>query len=179
MIIIKNGRPSGLGTLIASGFISILSLLVVLKSYFNYKPDAHENSDSIFGIILGTILFIVFISPFFITEGIIFDFKKNVFLVYTKIFGYKTGKWLSLNTYNSFSIIQSRKSGRVGRVTTLGVSETSYNLIIMDSSHRQKKTLKTFQNFDEAKVYAEDISKKTELPLVKYAPKKLTKNTRR
>ena len=91
----------------------------------------------------------------------------------------KLGNGYPIKTYNNFSIIQSRKSGRVGRVTTLGVSETSYNLIIMDSSHRLKKTLKTFQNFDEAKVYAEDISKKTELPLVKYAPKKLTKNTRR
>ena len=175
MLNIDNGKSSGIGTLAISGLISALSLLVIIKSSIELIHSTEDDSNTVFGLILGFILFVVFISPFFIKEGIIFDLKKKKFLVYTKIYGYKTGKWLSLEMYNSISIIQSRKSGRVGRVTTLGVSEISYNFIIMDQSHQNKKILKTFSSFKNIKSYAEEISRQTEIPLVKYAPKRISK----
>jgi len=173
VIDIKNGRVNGKGILILSGLIITISMFAIIKSLILLYLDKVKYGDEIINLVLGIVFILIFTTPFIFLKGIKFDLIEKRLKVYKEIYGYKFGDWFSLEKYNSLSIIQSRKSGRVGRATTIGVSYISFNLVIMDSTHRDKLILKKFDSFDEAKEAAKILSTKTKIPLVKYAPKRL------
>ncbi len=178
-IIINNGLVFGIPARIYTLLLFIPSAFLMLLYGYAFFISGEETKMGIFLFLCGILVSGIIIFVLFTSEGIQVNIENKTFRPYLKTIGYTRGKWLSLGLFNYLSIIESRKSGRIGRVTTVGVSETSYNLIIMDKTHRNKKILKNFDTFSSAKLFADQLSKQTELPLVKYAPKRLSNSTRR
>jgi hypothetical protein len=166
-IIIKNG--------LYFGWVSVLfSSAFLYYSFMIFLPES---------LIMKTFAFLIILFSFGTFRGVQINLSKGVTRHYINFLGVKTGKWHSLKLYNRVSIVKERKRERVGnkfrRTVTLDFVITSYNIVLINKSHRKKMVLKNFSSFEKAKIQAEKLAKQTELPLVKYAPKRLKNSTRR
>lgn len=172
---IRNGFTFGGSSMFFGVFILPLTLIALYQLFVEGYSDPLSNTMSI--TFLGVSFVLVFFLSLFVftsSRGVQFDIVSKKFRLYTSFIGMKFGEWFSLEFYNYISVIQSRKSGRIGRVTTVGVTDLSYQLIFMDKTHRNKKVVKVFERFDDAKNFAEMLSSKIKLPLVQYSPKRIS-----
>jgi hypothetical protein len=139
-IIIRNGPLFGEMSMVFSIVILPLTTLAFLELKLPII--------SIIPLILLALILFTF-------RGVQFKPNEKKWRFYNYFLGFRYGNWLSMDYFNLLSIIQSKKRGRIGGAITTAVAETSYNLIIMDKTHRNKRIIKNFLSFNNAKLFAD------------------------
>lgn len=119
--------------------------------------------------------------PFFwsSTYGVQIDIKQYRFREYVSMYGIKKGKWHSLEHTPFISILKSHSGTRVyssSSHSALNV-KNSYDVCLLNKTHRKKFVLQKFDSKYQAKKYAEKISSELNEPTVVFSPV-ISKKTR-
>lgn len=105
--------------------------------------------------------------------GMEFDPNKKQYRYFKSFYGRKSGAWNSLEKYPAQIILKKDLKGEIlspKLVNSIEYTTTVYDVILTNSSHRARLSLKKFRTLDEAMEYAKEIQEKLEIPLEKYNP---------
>lgn len=133
--------------------------------------------------ILGVVLILA--GSFIITSsyGTQIDVDKNQFREYGSIFGIKNGEWKSLNKMPNITVLKNRIGVRVYSQSNRSTVNTddSYEVCLLNESHRAKVTIQKFETEHQALKYGEQLASKLKKEVVHYNPvvSKTTQNRRR
>lgn len=157
---------------IYKNFVSIgITLFVIIIMLFPSESNAYKL------IIPGCILVIVII--FSANVGIEIKQEIKKYRYYFSIFGIRWGSW---EAFNNFSCLVLKTSTKQRSNEYLNEEESlssprekfkSTELYLMDSAHRKKLLCGSFDNYNEAKQFAEEVSKKMDYPIERFSPEKI------
>jgi len=125
--------------------------------------------EPIFGLILISLSLLLLTS-----YGLEIDSEKKTFRLYKSTFGLKRGGWHPLSTYTAQIILKKTGKRKVlgpHLAFEMNFSSSVYELYLTDSTHRSRLYIKSFDDADSAKVYAQKLVKTLNLPLENYSPK--------
>jgi hypothetical protein len=112
--------------------------------------------------------------PFFWSShyGIQINTKENKFREYVSMYGIKKGKWQSLDYTPFISVLKSRSGTRVYSSSSHSTTNmsNSYDVCLLNKTHRKKFVLKKFDSKHQAEKYAENISSKLNKSFVDFNP---------
>ena len=106
-------------------------------------------------------------------NGVQIDIEQRAYKSYTRIYGFKFGKWQSVDDYPHVSILKSTQSFTAhSRANIPGVTgrNTFYQVCLLDENHRKKLPLKNEKDQEAATATAKDLAMKLGLSFTKYAP---------
>jgi len=106
-------------------------------------------------------------------SGLQIDVKNNVYREYSKIFTRIKGEWKSLSNFKNIVIkSQSATKSTTGtRMTAdLKVKTVIHSICLMDYKHLQQLFLKSFEDYDKAKLFADNLSKDLNFSIETFRP---------
>lgn len=104
--------------------------------------------------------------------GIDIELKEKKFREYSSAYGLKSGKWKSLDKLPFITVMVVRESMAIhsrsnnSTITT----DTKIGVYLLTNSHRGKILVQKFEKNQEAKKYAESLSKRMKKEIVQYSP---------
>ncbi len=165
-------RAIGFILLFLSLFILIGDLYILLSSY----------SFSWFLFILGSVIFTVGALFSFSKEYLIIDYKAKQILNVLNVLGVKWRKKNDLSLFKHISVISRRFKYDREYLDESSLAIPSFNdyvykhhLVFLTPRHLGQLLISEFDDYDEAVELGKVVSKYTGMPLVRYAPKRLTK----
>jgi hypothetical protein len=115
-------------------------------------------------------------------NGIEFNLIENKYRYYKSVLGFTKGEWKDLSKYVGI-VILSGKGSKQTFGPNLAMTRTYRGLInrvcLVNENHREKIHLYTKSDLSDAKKYANRISEKFKLPVVKFNPKISEKTLKR
>ena len=130
--------------------------------------------------LIGVPLIIVGIFFWSSSYGFQIDGSQEQFREYGSMFGIKKGKWYPLEYVPYISVLKSRIGMRIYSASSYSTTkmDDSYQVCLLNKTHRKKVVVKEFENREQAIRYAEKISSQFNKPVVTYSPV-LSKKTRK
>lgn len=114
-------------------------------------------------------------------SGIEINIKNKTIRQYTSYFGFKKGETKDLTPYPFICIFKSNKThsmySRSNRA--ISYSETTYDLYLLNRSHKEKILIKVEKGEDNAIKKAKEIAGNIGIKLVQYSPEVISKKNRR
>ena len=154
--------------------------LIMLLIVFLLLIPSQSSSGGKF-IIIGLLLFIIIVGLTSNT-GIRINLKKEKIFEYYGCLGFRFGASKEFKKYSCLVLKTTEKKKQalnmymeVSTSDFMRISKST-EIFFMNSSHRRKVLCGSFDTFHEAKEFAEEISRKLNYPIEKFAPKI---NTRR
>ena len=147
----------------AGGFLWFLALYNI---FFFYDYDS---------VILAIVFLTSGIIMAFSKENILIDYKEKTFTNQLNIIGLKYNKKSDLSKYKHTSIISRRFTSEEAETD----HHIKFELVFLTPKHLGKLLISQFDEYGNALELGEEVAKHTGKPLVKYAPKRLTKVARR
>lgn len=99
----------------------------------------------------------------FTTSGIQIDLERKNYKKYDSLFGFKRGKWESMQAYKSITLLKYKEeSATLSRSNrrALTSSDIFFDICLLNENHRKKLPIKRLKNKEEA---IEDLNKLSEL----------------
>ena len=119
----------------------------------------------VFGILLGVFLSLTH-------YGVKLDTANKRLKQYFSVFGIRTGKWEDVYLYPYLCIMKSNTSYTAYGQTSIGstYSDTSFDVYILDKTHRNKIKLQTFSDQEKALANAKALAQKVGIEYTIYNP---------
>lgn len=160
------------------GLFIMTNVIIYLVSSFSF---------SWFPILLGVIFLISGLTLSFGREYLLIDYKKDDLSNVLNIVGVKFTKKNSLSIYKNISIISKRYTydnsyndiADVVPLPSFNDYQYKHDLVFLTQKHLGRLLISQFEDYNEALELGETVAKLTGRPLVKYAPKRIAKKTRR
>jgi len=117
----------------------------------------------------------------FTYSGIEINIKNKTIRQYTSYFGFKKGETRDLTTYPFICIFKSNKTHTMYSRSNRAVSysETTYDLYLLNQTHKEKVLIKVEKGEDNAIKKAKEIADSIGIKLVQYNPEVLSRKNRR
>jgi hypothetical protein len=108
----------------------------------------------------------------FSTSGVQIDPEKRLLKDYTKCFGFKFGKWESIEIYTDIAVLSLRQSSTTLSRSNRALTEIEkyYDVCLLNSSHRIKMKVKRSKTQDDAIKEARLLAEKLNLNYTDFNP---------
>ncbi len=145
------------GIISAIGSIIFVGGLILTISLIKYNSSFLGIASGITAIIPGLVIFVSL-------RGVLIDHDKKMIKTYLDQFIVKTGRWTSLDKYDSIKLKYKNESQRMNSRGSSQVYHSRYFDIFLASGVNNELYLKGFINYEDAKAFLLEYSKKLNKP---------------
>ena len=120
----------------------------------------------------GILVFIAGMWMSFSTSGTQLDLNKKCYREYIKNFGFKRGKWKSYSDHPDMALLKGKEgyTAYSRGMVELNVSETVYDIYLLNKDHRSKWILTRFNSKEEAMKRGPLLAEELGFRWTEYAP---------
>lgn len=130
---------------------------------------------SVNNVFLGALFIIAGIFIAFSRSGIQIDLSNKTYRSYNHLFGIKQGKWKNLEHFAYITLLRNKEgTSALSRSNRRAVTSSNlyYEITLLNSTHREKRSIKRFKNKEEALESLKELSELLNLPVSKFDPHK-------
>ncbi len=109
----------------------------------------------------------------FSARGLIINIRMKETKTYSRIYGIRFGKWVSVEGYPNISVLSKRFSSSMTSRSNLTMSlgsEVFYEVYLLDKTHRLKHFIQSYEDVNMANKNMNIIASKLGVNPVKYSP---------
>lgn len=156
------------------GGFSFTLTLRIFASLFGFMGLAMLTSDNIAAIVAGIVAFGGALFTTTSAYGTDICFRTNYVREYHRIFGIKTGKWVTTHLMPDICILKismTRTRSDLTGMASTAMDVSANEVFIMSANHRKRIFVKKCKNLKEAVEVGEFLSEKMNKKLVPFKPK--------
>lgn len=180
---IEKGYSFALSNRIGGYLTQAFGLYILINNFFEILQF---NLFSLLIFLTSTFFFLIGASLSYAFEYLIIDYKEKSVKNILSLLGFKTERKNNLNKYSNISVISRRYTysddydDNVDSFYRTQNDHTyKHDLVFLTPKHLGRLLISQFNDYDEALDLGKTVAKHTGKPLVKYAPKRISRKDRR